>query len=144
MRVVVTAHQRRRQRAATSAATAAVVAAPPVNTARRRSPAPPRDGQTLTADRRHLDRHARSTYAYQWQRCDAAGATASTIAGATGTTYTLTAADVGSTIRVVVTATNAGGIAAAIDRPERGRRRRRRRSTPRPGRSPARASTARR
>ena len=49
------------------------------------------------------------SYAYQWRRCDAAGANCVDIAGATGSTYDLTAADVGSTIRVIVTATNAGG-----------------------------------
>ena len=38
-----------------------------------------------------------------------AGANCADIAGATGSTYTLSAADVGATIRVVVTATNAAG-----------------------------------
>ena len=42
--------------------------------------------------------------AYQWRRCDAAGASCADIAGETGTTYTLVAADLGQTIRVVETA----------------------------------------
>ena len=43
--------------------------------------------------------------AYQWRRCNAAGASCADIAGETGTTYTLVAADLGQTIRVVETAT---------------------------------------
>jgi NHL repeat-containing protein len=48
---------------------------------------------------------------YQWQDCDASGANCVNIAGATAATYTLTAADVGSTVRVVETASNDGGSA---------------------------------
>jgi subtilisin family serine protease len=44
-----------------------------------------------------------------WLRCDAAGAACAVIAGATGTSYTLTAADLSRTIRLRVTATNAAG-----------------------------------
>jgi hypothetical protein len=49
---------------------------------------------------------------YQWQDCTAAGVQCFNIP-ATSSTYTLTAADVGSTIRVVVTATNAAGSTSA-------------------------------
>jgi len=52
-------------------------------------------------------------YAYQWQRCNSAGASCVAIAGATGQTYTLGAADVGSTIVVAETASNIGGNAAS-------------------------------
>lgn len=45
------------------------------------------------------------TYTYRWLRCDAAGANCVAIGGATNLTYLLTAADVGSTIRSEVTAT---------------------------------------
>jgi hypothetical protein len=51
--------------------------------------------------------------AYQWRRCDSAGANCVDITAATGTTYTLTAADVGRTIRVRETATNADGTGSA-------------------------------
>ena len=49
------------------------------------------------------------TFAYQWTRCDTAGAQCVDVAGATATTYTLVAADAGHTIRVEVTAKNATG-----------------------------------
>lgn len=45
------------------------------------------------------------SYAYQWLRCDAAGANCVDIGGATASQYLLTASDVGSTIRSEVTAT---------------------------------------
>jgi hypothetical protein len=49
-------------------------------------------------------------YAYQWQDCDYAGNNCQAIVtNANGQTYTLTAGDVGSTIRVQETASNASG-----------------------------------
>ncbi len=51
--------------------------------------------------------------AYQWRRCDTSGASCTDVAGATSTTYGLTSADVGSTIRVAVTASNGAGSASA-------------------------------
>lgn len=48
-------------------------------------------------------------YSYQWEQCDAAGNNCVTIVGATSHTFTLTAANVGYTIRVIETAANQGG-----------------------------------
>ncbi len=45
------------------------------------------------------------TYAYQWERCNAVGASCVDIGGATSSSYTLQAEDVGSTFRSRVTAT---------------------------------------
>jgi hypothetical protein len=50
-----------------------------------------------------------TSYAYQWQRCDAAGATCVDIAGASQQTYAVQQDDLGSTLRVVETATNTIG-----------------------------------
>jgi len=50
-----------------------------------------------------------ASYAYQWEDCDSAGANCVPIVGATHQTYTPTASDVGATIVVLETATNAGG-----------------------------------
>jgi hypothetical protein len=50
-----------------------------------------------------------TTFAHQWQRCDAAGDNCAAIAGATGSAYVLVKADEGSTIRVEQTATNTTG-----------------------------------
>jgi len=57
-----------------------------------------------------------TSFAYAWQRCDAAG-TCVAIAGATQQAYTVTAADAGSTLRVVVTAANAVGQTTAMSAP---------------------------
>lgn len=53
-----------------------------------------------------------SSYAYQWRRCDSSGASCSDITSATSNTYVLQAADVGATLRAVVTASNASGSGA--------------------------------
>ena len=52
-------------------------------------------------------------YAYQWRRCDSAGGSCSVVAGRTSATYTLSAEDVGATMRVAVTASNSGGSTTA-------------------------------
>ncbi|HEY2542105.1 MAG TPA: hypothetical protein VGH92_03550 [Gaiellaceae bacterium] len=54
------------------------------------------------------------SYTYAWDRCDALGNGCSPIPGATRPTYLLTAADVGKTLGLIVTAKNASG-AAAVD-----------------------------
>jgi hypothetical protein len=49
------------------------------------------------------------TFTRQWRRCNTSGGSCANITGQTGTTYTLAAADLGRTIRVVVTASNFDG-----------------------------------
>jgi hypothetical protein len=57
-----------------------------------------------------------TSFHFVWSRCDADGACL-TIAGATKKTYVPTAADVGHTLRVTVTARNAAGATAAASAP---------------------------
>ena len=54
-----------------------------------------------------------SLYSYLWRRCDATGAACTNIGAATTGTYTLTPGDIGATISVEVTATNAAGAQSA-------------------------------
>jgi len=68
-------------------------------------------GSTLTATLGSWDDPS-ATLDFVWRRCDSSGS-CTTIDGANGLTYTLTAADVGYTIRVRVTATNEGGSTVA-------------------------------
>jgi hypothetical protein len=56
-----------------------------------------------------------TSYAYQWQRCTPAGSGCTPISGATGATYQLVGADVGTTLVVTVTATNYAGTSAPAD-----------------------------
>jgi hypothetical protein len=86
---------------------------PPVNTSPPIISGTPQDGQTLTASTGSWSGTQPITYGYQWQRCDSGGANCVAIAGATGPTYLATSADVGRTLRVVVTATNSAGSASA-------------------------------
>ncbi|MFP5363687.1 MAG: hypothetical protein ACLGI5_13270 [Thermoleophilia bacterium] len=72
-----------------------------------------RAGQVLTATTGTFSGTAPITYSRAWQRCDETGAACAPIAGAGAATYTLTGADVGSTIRITVTATNLEGSASA-------------------------------
>jgi hypothetical protein len=48
-------------------------------------------------------------YSFQWYRCDGNGARCATVRGATAATYVLVARDVGKTIGLTVTATDANG-----------------------------------
>jgi 5-hydroxyisourate hydrolase-like protein (transthyretin family) len=68
-------------------------------------------GQTLTEAHGSWTNYPTS-YSYQWQDCDSAGNNCSVIVGATGPTYTLSASDVGHTIRVQETASNSAGPSA--------------------------------
>lgn len=86
---------------------------PPVNTSPPIISGTPQDGQTLTASTGSWSGTQPITYGYQWQRCDSGGANCVAIAGATGPTYLATSADVGRTLRVVVTAANSAGSASA-------------------------------
>jgi hypothetical protein len=71
-----------------------------------------RDGDTLTADPGSWNGTGPLTYEYQWQRCDASGANCTDIVGATQSTYVPGSGDIGSTIRVIVTASNDAGESA--------------------------------
>jgi len=66
---------------------------------------------------------------YQWQRCDASGASCSDIPGAAGSSYTAAQADAGSTIRVRISASNSAGSTTADSPPSA------------PSRSPRRSTT---
>ena len=74
-------------------------------------------GETLTADTSGIgdsDGLTSPTYAYQWIRVASDG-TQTPIAGATGATYTVAAADVGATLKVRVTFTDEGGAEETIE-----------------------------
>ncbi len=65
-------------------------------------------GQKLTESHGSWIPKSPSGYSYQWQDCDASGASCSAIAGATAQTYTPSNADAGHTLRVLESATAAG------------------------------------
>jgi hypothetical protein len=67
------------------------------------------DGEALSANPGTWNGTGTLSYGYQWQRCDANGDNCQNIAGANSSHYTPSGADVGGTVRVVVTATNDAG-----------------------------------
>lgn len=69
-------------------------------------------GETLTASAGSWTGTPPITFAFAWQRCDAAGDNCAAIAGETGQSYVIAAVDIGSTLRVVESATNAEGSAS--------------------------------
>jgi hypothetical protein len=113
VRVAVKAQNGAGAASAFSATSAVVAAAAPTNTALPAVTGPSQVGQTLTASTGEWT-GAPTSFAFQWQRCDAAGANCIAIAGASAATYVPTAADTGSTIRVAVTASNAVGSTTAL------------------------------
>lgn len=117
LRVAVTARNASGSRTAPSVPTAVVQAAgAPVSTSPPTISGTPQVGQTLTAGTGAWT-GGPASFAFQWQRCDASGVSCVDIGGATGGTYVVGSADVGSTLRVVVTATNAAGSASASSAP---------------------------
>ncbi len=116
LRVVVTATNGAGATSATTAQTGIVNAAPG-NTALPTITGTKAQGQLLTATQGTWSNNP-SSFAYQWQRCDSGGANCADIAGATNSTYTLVAGDVGSTIRVKVTATNPSGSTSGNVQPD--------------------------
>lgn len=94
----------------------AAVQAPPVNDEEPTITGTPRVGQTLTAQNGTWS-NSPITFQYQWQRCNAAGASCSNIRLANQRTLRLVASDAGRTIRVRVTAVNADGAGTARSAP---------------------------
>ena len=81
----------------------------PVNSVPPAISGTPTEGQTLVAADGTWAGAAPIAFTYAWSRCDATGAACAAIAGATGKTYVLAAADIDRTLRVAVTAKNIPG-----------------------------------
>jgi hypothetical protein len=85
--------------------------AAPVNTVLPTISGQPAQGQVLTASLGAWAGNPTPTYSYQWQAADIS------IAGATASTFTPTASEVGKALTVIVTATNSVSSASAISAP---------------------------
>jgi hypothetical protein len=88
----------------------------PTNTSPPTITGTPQQGQQLTGSRGTWT-GSPTDYNDDWTRCDKTGAHCIDIAGSAGDTYTLAAADVGSTVRFQVGAANGGGRTFASSAP---------------------------
>jgi hypothetical protein len=88
-------------------------AAPPENVEPPMISGTAKDGQTLAASPGKWSGTSPLTYAFEWQRCDSTGSNCAAISLATAQTYNAVPADVGSTLRVVVTAENVAAEASS-------------------------------
>ncbi|MFN2467523.1 MAG: hypothetical protein ABR521_05250 [Gaiellaceae bacterium] len=91
--------------------------AAPVNTNPPKIEGTAEEGETLNATAGDWSGTQPIRFTAQWRRCTPAGTNCVAIAGATTPTYRLRAADVGTTIRITVTARNSDGSAQATSRP---------------------------
>jgi len=93
------------------------VATPPSNVSAPTISGTAQQGQRLHAEPGTWSGTRPMAFGYRWQRCGSGGGNCSNVSGANGHDYVLTSADVGNTVRVVVTATNSAGMGAAASSP---------------------------
>jgi hypothetical protein len=113
LRVVVTATNTAGSTSATSPATSVVNALLPSDETLPSITGTLAEGGLLSVATGTWSGTAPLSYAYQWELCNAGGASCKEISGALEPTLSLLSGDIGSTLRVVVTATNAAGSTSA-------------------------------
>jgi hypothetical protein len=91
------------------AGSAAAATGAPANTAPPTISGTPQQGQTLTGHAGGWTGAQPTRFGNQWQRCNSGGTACAPISGATGKRYTVARRDIGHTIRLKETATNAAG-----------------------------------
>jgi hypothetical protein len=118
LRFRVTASNADGSTTATSAQTPVVgaTASKPTNTAAPTISGTPQENSTLTGTNGTWA-NSPSSYEYAWLRCDKNGGSCASIIGANKNTYTLTSADIGTTIRFHVVASNSAGSNTADSAP---------------------------
>jgi hypothetical protein len=110
---VVTATNVAGSTSVTSPATGLISALLPSNTSLPTITGLLQSGRLLSATTGTWSGTAPITYSYQWQLCNVLGDGCSSIAKATESALKLSLADVGLTLRVIVTAGNAAGSSSA-------------------------------
>lgn len=113
MRVRVRASNAAGTADAFSALSGIIAANPPENTSLPVLSGIAQENERLIADEGSWTGTPTIVYSYEWLRCDSGGDNCSAISGQQNSYYDLSGSDVGSRIRLTVTATNAGGSATA-------------------------------
>jgi hypothetical protein len=115
MRVIVTAKNSLGTASAESEQSEIVGAVgPPANTIRPVINGTVKQGERLVAGNGSWSGSRPLSYYYRWERCNTAGESCASIESATKPSYTVAGADVGSTLRVKVTAKNSLDSAGAV------------------------------
>jgi hypothetical protein len=118
LRVGVTASNSAGTGNALSASTETIATATaPTNTSLPTISGGTRQGSTLSTSDGSWSGSPSPTFSYGWLRCNTSGGTCTAITGQNSRTYGLGAADVGATIRSVVTASNSAGAATVESNP---------------------------
>jgi Bacterial Ig-like domain (group 3) len=110
--VTVTASNAGGHGAVTSTAVGPVLPPAPVNTTAPAVSGTAEQGDTLSVSNGTWS-NSPSAYRYAWEECNSAGNNCSPITGATSSSYTLSAADVGNRIMCIVIASGPGGSTSA-------------------------------
>lgn len=113
LRVAVTGSNSEGNSTATSAQTTVIAPLSPSNTALPAISGTAEQGQLLSASNGTWSGTPPLSYTYKWEACNSSGEECETIAGATSSSYRVAGSQVGGTLRVVVTAENAGGSKSA-------------------------------
>jgi len=111
--VVVTATNAHGSATATSGETQPILGILPTNTALPSISGVLQDGSLLSAATGTWTGSEPISYAYQWQLCNALGEACKAIEGATGASLKLDPSEIGKTLALLVTATNAAGSSSA-------------------------------
>jgi hypothetical protein len=115
LRVIVTGENSLGTASATSEQNEVVgMAGPPTNTDMPAIHGTAKQGERLTAGNGSWSGSRPLSYYYDWEGCNSAGESCTSIEGATEPSYTVASGDVGSTLRVKVTAKNSLGSAGAV------------------------------
>jgi serine protease AprX len=117
LRVIVIVRNEAGADVSASVPTQPVAARPPVVTSPPSVLGTSEEGQTLNAANGSWDGTQPLEFWHQWQRCDVEGLSCVEIVDATEPSYTLASGDVGTTIRLAVTARGLGGAALALSEP---------------------------
>lgn len=115
--VVVTATNSLGSTSATSEPTSLIGALLPSNTGLPSITGLLQDGGLLSAVTGSWSGTEPLSYGYQWLLCNSSGASCKEVSGATGSTLGLITSMIGSTVRLVVTATNGAGSTSATSEP---------------------------
>ncbi len=117
LEVVVTATNESGSATATSEAAGPVAPLPPLDSVLPSITGVLTEGQLLGALVGSWEGTGPLSFSYQWELCDVSGGECSNISEALASTLSLASGDVGRTLRVAVTASNAAGSTTAVSEP---------------------------